>query len=100
MMVFARETNRRPSLLRSGDGRPPSGHAHAFEPIQEGRIYTEKLDGPFLFADRGTPAEYAASLDRAIVLGWLEPHESGTFVKLTPNGADLFAQSQGESFHE
>src|SRR5437899_12570365 len=26
-------------------------HAHAFEPIQDGRIYIEKLNGPFLFID-------------------------------------------------
>jgi hypothetical protein len=66
-------------------------HAHAFEPIQDGRIYIEKLNGPFLFGDKGTPAEYAAGLYRAISLGWLELHESGTFVKLTQSGADLFA---------
>jgi hypothetical protein len=35
-------------------------HAHAFEPVQDGRIYIEKLNGPFLFGDKGTPAEYAA----------------------------------------
>ena len=66
-------------------------HAHAFEPIQEGRIYIEKLNGPFLFGDKGTPAEYTAGLDRAISQGWLEIHDSGTFVKLTQSGADLFA---------
>jgi hypothetical protein len=66
-------------------------HAHAFEPIQEGRIYIEKLNGPFLFGDRGTPEEHAAGLDRAISLGWLEIHDSGTFVRLTQGGADLFA---------
>ena len=58
-------------------------HAQAFEPIQDGRIYIEKLNGPFLFGDKGTPPEYAAGLDRAISGGWLELHESGTFVKLT-----------------
>ena len=42
-------------------------------------------------ADKGTPAEYAAGLDRAISSGWLEIHDSGTFVKLTQSGADLFA---------
>jgi hypothetical protein len=31
------------------------------------------------------------ALDRAIALGWLELHESGTFVKLTQSGTDLFA---------
>ena len=66
-------------------------HAHAFEPVQDGRIYIEKLNGPFLFGDKGTPEEYAAGLARAISLGWLEIHDSGTFVKLTQTGADLFA---------
>ena len=66
-------------------------HAHAFQPIQDGRIYIEKLNGPFLFGDKGTPAEYRAGLDLAIARGWLLLHESGTFVKLTQSGADLFA---------
>ena len=66
-------------------------HAHAFEPVQDGRIYIEKLNGPFLFGDKGTPAEYTAGLKHAISLGWLEMHDSGTFVKLTQDGADLFA---------
>ena len=66
-------------------------HAHAFEPIQEGRIYIEKLNGPFLFGDKGTPAEYSAGLELAIARGWLVMHESGTFVKFTAAGADLFA---------
>ena len=30
-------------------------HARAFEPIQDGRIYIEKLNGPFLFATRPRP---------------------------------------------
>ena len=32
-----------------------------------------------------------SSVDRAISLGWLETHDSGTFVQLTQSGADLFA---------
>jgi hypothetical protein len=51
----------------------------------------EKLNGPFLFGDKGTPAEYSAGLKRAIERGWLEIHDSGTFVKFTSAGADLFA---------
>jgi hypothetical protein len=47
-------------------------HAHAFEPIQDARIYIEKINGRFLFGDKGTSAEYAAGLDRAISFGWLE----------------------------
>jgi hypothetical protein len=37
-------------------------HARAFEPSQDGRIYIEVVNGPFLFGDKGTPAEYAAGL--------------------------------------
>ena len=72
---------------------PPHGHiAAAFEPIQDGRIYIEKLNGPFLFGDKGTPAEYSAGLKLAIERGWFEIHDSGTFVKFTAAGADLFAR--------
>jgi len=66
-------------------------HAHAFEVVQDGRIYIEKINGPFLYVDRGTPAEYAAGLKVAIERGWLTMHESGTFVRFTQSGADLFA---------
>jgi hypothetical protein len=66
-------------------------HAHAFEPIQDGRIYIEKLNGPFLYGDKGTPAEYSAGPELAIARDWLELHESGTYVKFTAAGADLFA---------
>ena len=66
-------------------------HARAFEPIQEGRIYIEKINGPFLFSDKATPAEYTAGLELALSRGWLKMHESGTFVKLTQIGADMFA---------
>jgi hypothetical protein len=66
-------------------------YAHTFEPIQEGRIYIEKLNGPFLYIDRGYPAEYSAGLKLAIERGWLEMHDSGTYVKFTAAGAELFA---------
>jgi hypothetical protein len=42
-------------------------------------------------AARKRRAEYKAGLDRAIANGWLVPHESGTFVRFTQAGADLFA---------
>ena len=41
--------------------------------MQDGRIYIE-FNG----------------LDMAIERDWLELHESGTFVRFTPAGADLF----------
>jgi hypothetical protein len=52
--------------------------AHAFEPVHDGRIYIEKINWPFLFELKGTPAEYKAGLDHAIAKGWLVMHESGT----------------------
>jgi hypothetical protein len=39
----------------------------------------------------GTPAEYSAALAYTIAKGWLWKHESGTYVKFTPAGAELFA---------
>jgi hypothetical protein len=29
-------------------------HAQAFEPDQNGQIYIKKVNGPFLFGDKGT----------------------------------------------
>jgi hypothetical protein len=52
-------------------------HAHAFEPLQDGRIYVEVLNGPFLFGDKGTPAEYTAGLDYGIRQGWLTMTRAG-----------------------
>ena len=37
--------------------------ASTVEPVQDGRIHIEKINGPFLFTDGGSPAEYGA--------GWL-----------------------------
>jgi hypothetical protein len=64
--------------------------ANTFESVQDGRIYVEKINGPFLFQLRGKPAEYKVGLDLAIANGWLALHESGTFVKFTGAGAALF----------
>ena len=65
--------------------------ASTVEPVQDGRIHIEKINGPFLFEHGGKPAEYSAGLKLAIGRGYLELHESGTFVKFTQSGADLFA---------
>jgi hypothetical protein len=65
--------------------------ASTVEPAQDGRIYIELINGPFLFKDKGSPAEYGAGMKLAIERGWLTMHESGTFVRFTPAGADLFA---------
>ena len=65
--------------------------ANAVEPVQDGRIHIEKVNGPFLFKEGGSPAEYGAGLEFAIERGWLWKHESGTYVKFTQAGAELFA---------
>ena len=65
--------------------------ANAVEPVQDGRIHIEKINAPFLFKEGGSPAEYGAGLALAIAKGWLWRHESGTYVKFTPAGAQLFA---------
>jgi hypothetical protein len=83
--------DRRPYADPEAAARRLMQHARAFEPVQEGRIYIEKINEPFLFKDRGTPAEYKAGLDYAVAQGWLELHESGTFVRFTQCGHDLLA---------
>ena len=65
--------------------------ANAVEPVQDGRIYIEKINDPFLYKLKATPAQYKAGLERAISNGWLWLHESGTFVKFTEAGLALFA---------
>jgi hypothetical protein len=65
--------------------------ANAVEAVQDGRIYIELINWPFLSEFKGTPAEYKAALDLAISRGWLWLHESGTYVKFTHVGAELFA---------
>jgi hypothetical protein len=61
------------------------------EAIQDGRIHVVKINGPFLFRDGGSPAEYGAGMKVEIERGWLEMHRSGTYVKFTPAGAELLA---------
>ena len=56
--------------------------ANGIEAVQDGRIYIERVNAPFLAA---------AGIERAIALGWLLCHESGTYVKFTDGGAALFA---------
>jgi hypothetical protein len=65
--------------------------ANSVEPVQDGRIFIELINWPFLSEHKGTPAEYKAGLDLTIDRGWLGLHESGTYVKFTQTGAELFA---------
>ena len=58
--------------------------------VQDGGIFIELINWPFLYELKGTPAEYKAGLDLAIERGWLWKHESGTYVKLTQRGGEVF----------
>jgi hypothetical protein len=65
--------------------------ANSLEPYMDGGLLIELINGPMLFQEKATTAEYKARLDRCIENGWLELQESGTFVRFTQAGADLFA---------
>jgi hypothetical protein len=65
--------------------------ANTVETIQDDRIFIELVNGPFLYEHNGSPAEYKAGLELAIARGWLVLHGSGTYVKFTQAGAELFA---------
>jgi hypothetical protein len=64
--------------------------ASTVEAVQDGRIYIELINWPFV-KEGNTPDQYRAALARATKMGWLSLHESGTFVRFTPAGAELFA---------
>jgi hypothetical protein len=65
--------------------------ANSVKPVQDVRIYIELINGPMLFELKATPAEYGAGRDYAVAKGWLELDRSGTFVRFTQAGAELFA---------
>jgi hypothetical protein len=69
--------------------RPPASFWRS--PTASRLCRTEKINRPFLFVEKATATEYKAGLDLAIARGWLELHESGTYVKFTQAGAELFA---------
>jgi hypothetical protein len=63
--------------------------ANSVEPAQDGRIYIERVNAPFLAGGSGD--DFRAGIERAIALGWLWRHESGTYLKFTDSGVALFA---------
>ncbi|WFU26335.1 hypothetical protein QA649_09035 [Bradyrhizobium sp. CB1717] len=68
--------------------------AAATHAVQDGRIYIERINSKFvalLNGSKGHP-EFGAGLAYAKERGWLEVHESGTYVKLMPPGEDLLAR--------
>jgi hypothetical protein len=64
--------------------------ANGTEPAQDGRIYIELVNAAFLKAG-GTAEQFRAGIHRTVDKGWMVRHESGTYVKFTPSGAEMFA---------
>ena len=64
--------------------------ANGVEAVQNGRIYIERVNAHFLTAG-GNGEDFGGGIERAIALGWIWMHESGTYVKFTDAGAALFA---------
>jgi hypothetical protein len=54
--------------------------ANGVEAVQDGRIFIERVNEPFLAAG-GSGEQFRAGIERAIALGWLWRHESGTYVR-------------------
>jgi hypothetical protein len=64
--------------------------ANGVAAAQNGRIFIERINEPSLVAG-GSGEEFRAGVDRAIALGWVPRHESGTYLKFIDSGAALLA---------
>ncbi|MET4247543.1 hypothetical protein [Bradyrhizobium sp. LA6.7] len=60
--------------------------AASIEPVQDGRIHIEKINALFLFTLKAKGSEFGAGIKFAVERGWLELHESGTYVRLVTAG--------------
>ncbi|WP_439398789.1 hypothetical protein ACRQ5Q_15375 [Bradyrhizobium sp. PMVTL-01] len=59
-------------------------------PVQDGRLYIEKINHPFLFRDNGTAAEYGAGLKWLKERKIIEVHESGTYLRILNDSDSIF----------
>jgi hypothetical protein len=75
-------TTERPYATPKAAARKLVELASGIEPTMPGRINIELINYPMLFKIKATAAEYKAGLDLAIERGWLELHESETYVRL------------------
>jgi hypothetical protein len=55
--------------------------ASGIQPVHDGRIFIELINVPFL-KQGGTGEEFRTAVALAQERGWLELHESGTYVRL------------------
>lgn len=79
----------RPYADPKAAGRKLVEIAAGITPVQDGRIYIERINAPCVFDLKGSGSEFGAGLRYAIDCGWLWKHESGTYVKLMTAGRDL-----------
>lgn len=63
--------------------------AASIEPVQDGRIHIENINAPFLYTLKGSGTEFGAGIEYAVQQGWLDLHESGTYVRLPTPGKNL-----------
>ncbi len=56
--------------------------AKSIEAVQDGRIHIEKINYPFLYKLKASGSEFGAGIKHAVERGWLDLHESGTYVRL------------------
>ena len=65
--------------------------AMSVEAVQDGRIHIEEINGPFLSKNgcNATGPEFGAAIRCAVDQGWLELHESGTYIRLLSPGDNL-----------
>jgi hypothetical protein len=61
--------------------------AAGIEPVRDGRIHIEKVNAPFLYTLKASGEEFGVGIKFAVERGWLELHESGTYVRLLKDGA-------------
>ena len=85
-----RFVERRPFVGPGIAARKLAEIANGIETVQDGRIYIELVNVPFLAAG-GSAEDFRAGIERAIALGWIWRHESGTYLKFTDRGAAVFA---------
>ena len=87
-----KHTEERPYANPEAAARKLVELAASVEAAQEDRIYIERINAAFLFKLKGSGSEFGAGLKHAIERGWLQLHESGTYVRLLSSGDGLLTQ--------
>ncbi|MCK1721880.1 hypothetical protein [Bradyrhizobium sp. 141] len=82
--------NERPYATPEAAARKLVKLAKSVEPIN-GRIHIEKINYPFISKDgcSCSSPEFGAGVKYVVEKGWLDLHESGTYVKLLTPGEEL-----------